>query len=197
MALHLIAAALLPVIAEAAPRLVEAVTGSSRAGMMTQAVTGAVSAATGLPVRTAAQAEEAMRALKASPEAMAEAIAALRDVETAYLADVQDARARDIEIRRMNGGQNVTANWVAGAVFVGFFGSHAAMLLPDLTATAEASLANLSAGLMPIVGGIVGFFFGSSRASKDKDAVISGLMAPPATPRDLPVGRKGGGMFRR
>jgi len=178
-----------PLIAEVAPGLVRMATGSDSAGRVAGAILPEIGRATGLPVSSAGEVSAAIRALKEDPAAFERVAAEIRAVEAqeleALLLDRQDARARDLEIRRMNGGANREATLLMVAIFALMVGAYAAMIFaPGLSAPAEAALSALANGLLPIIAAIAAFYWGSSRGSKAKDAELAGIASgrPRASP---------------
>lgn len=96
-------------------------------------------------------------------------------LETAYLADRSDARARDVELRKLSGGRNTRADVM---VLLDVVGIIACLVVISLYR------ADIPGEVIGMLGMIVGFFgsglrdahqfeFGSSRGSKDKDALVS------------------------
>lgn len=115
------------------------------------------------------------------------------ELEKAFLADRQDARARDVEVRKLNSGNNRRADvMILGAV---------AGLLACLVVLVffRKDIPGEVVGIVSTIAGIFGaclrdafqFEFGSSRGSKEKDEVISGIVSgyqprPAATPLPPP-----------
>lgn len=101
-------------------------------------------------------------------------LAADTELEKAYLADRQDARSRDIELRKLTGGSNSRADvMVAGAVI----GLISCLLV---LAFFKDQVPGEVVGIVSTIAGIFGaclrdafqFEFGSSRGSKEKDAAM-------------------------
>lgn len=126
--------------------------------------------------------EAAAEAMKADPELarqyQIEILAADEELEKAALADVDDARKRDLEVRRMAGGRNTRADLlVLGAVLI---------LLACLVVLIffRKDIPGEAVGIISTIAGIAGacmrdafqFEFGSSRGSKDKDAILAGKL---------------------
>ena len=122
---------------------------------------------------------EAMKALAANPELAQKfnlaVIEADADLEKAALADVQDARKRDIELRKLTGGGNTRADMlILGAVLI---------LLACLIVLIffRKEIPGEAVGIISTIAGIAGacmrdafsFEFGSSRGSKEKDALLA------------------------
>ncbi|HJW23791.1 MAG TPA: hypothetical protein VJ576_02745 [Rhodocyclaceae bacterium] len=99
------------------------------------------------------------------------------DLEQAYLADRGDARARDIEVRKLTGGSNLRADVMVAAAAVGLVCCLAVLVFFRKEIPGEA------VGIISTIAGIFGaclrdafqFEFGSSRGSRDKDALIAGI----------------------
>jgi hypothetical protein len=122
--------------------------------------------------------QRALETLRADPAAYAEFAAELERLQQreldAILADVQSARERDVEIRRISGGENWRANLMLAMAFIGL---SVTMYLGATYADGEfQSLVYLVAGaLLKMIGDAFAFEFGSSRGSKNKDAQITSL----------------------
>lgn len=178
MAIPLIAAAI-GLAAEFAPGLVRMLAGDN-AGEVAEKVVGAAQALTGTSTP-----DEAATALRADPGLLLQYkkdMAAVElEAERLYLADRQDARGRDIELRKLAGGENRRADWmiagdVAGLIVcvIAIFGLLA--FKRDMQGFGE---------LLVLLTTIANFFglslrdahqfeFGSSRGSKEKDAIMAG-----------------------
>ncbi len=122
--------------------------------------------------------QEALERIRASAELQVrfqeKVLEASTELEKAYLADRQDARARDVEIRKITGGTNARADiMVAGAV-LGLVACLAVLALFRDKVPGEV------VGIVSTIAGIFGaclrdafqFEFGSSRGSKEKDAAL-------------------------
>lgn len=190
---------LAPLISELAPKLARAVTGSERAETAAAAIVPAIAAAAGFPVRTAEDAARAVAAIHGDSQRYADASASLRGLEQAYLADLQNARARDLEVRKMTGGENRRANALLLAVVVLLVACLGAMVAigvfvevetPHL-ATATGLLGTAAGFLLRGLSSALDFEFGSSRGSKDKSAEIAAMRSPeigfPPSPRPAPM----------
>lgn len=99
------------------------------------------------------------------------------ELERAYLADRQSARARDIEVRKLAGGENRRADLMIVAAATGLIACLATLIF------FRAQLPGEAVGIISTIAGIFGaclrdafqFEFGSSRGSRDKDALVAGL----------------------
>jgi len=96
------------------------------------------------------------------------------DLEQAYLADRRDARNRDVEIRKLNGGDNKRADIMVAAAAIGLICCLGSLIFFRKEIPGEA------VGIISTVAGIFGaclrdafqFEFGSSKGSRDKDALL-------------------------
>ncbi|MBI2313566.1 MAG: hypothetical protein HYU77_13785 [Betaproteobacteria bacterium] len=96
-------------------------------------------------------------------------------LEQLYLADRQSARARDVEVRRLNQGSNTRADLMLISAFV------AVVVIAAILALGQVDPGSAVAGFLFSVGGMFArnigtafdFEFGSSRGSKEKDAILS------------------------
>lgn len=99
------------------------------------------------------------------------------ELEQAYLADRKDARSRDVEVRRLNGGENRRADIMVAAAALGLICCLLTLIFFRKEIPGEA------VGIISTIGGIFGaclrdafqFEFGSSRGSRDKDALLAGI----------------------
>lgn len=96
------------------------------------------------------------------------------ELEQAYLDDRKDARGRDIEVRRLNGGDNKRADVMVALAALGLISCLLTLIFFRKEIPGEA------VGIISTIGGIFGaclrdafqFEFGSSRGSRDKDAML-------------------------
>lgn len=185
---------LAPLIAEVAPSLVQMATGSETAGRIAASILPEIGRATGLPVSTGGELASAISALRNDPAAFDRVAAEIRAVEAqefeALLRDRADARARDVEVRRQNGGRNLEASLFMAAIVAMLVGAVAAMIFVPMSEAAAALLGQIAAGLLTIVVAISGFFWGSSAGSKAKDIQL-GALASLARPAEPPAPRAG------
>lgn len=185
---------LAPLISELAPKLLVAVTGSERAETAATAIVPALAAAAGFPIRTEDDAARAVAAIHGDPQRYADAAQGLRSLQEAYLADLQNARARDLEVRRLGGGENRRADLLIVALVLLLVAGVAALIfVPDMAEEAKGLLVALGGGIAKSIYDVVAFEFGSSRGSKEKDAAITALARPapdigiPISPRPAPM----------
>lgn len=95
----------------------------------------------------------------------------------AYLADRQDARARDVSLAKAKGG-NWRGDALAVIAILGLVALILALLFVQIPqGPARDVLLMLSGGLVAIVKDVYAFEFGSSRGSKDKDAALAQINA--------------------
>jgi hypothetical protein len=179
-------ALLAPILAAAAPRLIRLATGSTRAEAVTGAVADAVAEVAGVRPDTPDAAEAARRRLAEDPALTARLAERLRGIEErefeAALADLADARARDVAIRRLGGGAG-RADVMLGMAFLAIVAIAATLVWLMRQDGADPQLVGAIIGFLTGVGGMFArnigsafdFEFGSSRGSKAKDAQIESL----------------------
>ncbi|MDF2235376.1 hypothetical protein P2H44_22705 [Albimonas sp. CAU 1670] len=183
MPLPLIAAALAPVLASAAPSLLGHIMGPSGAAVGEAAVS-VVEAVTGQEIRTPADGRRVAEILEANPQLLADLQVRLAELDVRELelanADRADARARDVAL----GGEGVRANVMLIAAFVGIVAIAGVWAASIIWAPPEAKAE--VAGLMGFLSGIGGMFarnigsafdfeFGSSRGSREKTGALERL----------------------
>jgi len=160
-------------LAQFAPSLIKFFTGSDKAADVAGKVIDIAKSVTGAPTGDAA-----LEVLKADPAKVLEfqqaAMANDADLTKAFLADVQNARARDIELHKAGFGNRRADVMVALDVL----GLIACLLVLVLY---REKLPGEVVGLLSAISGIFGaclrdahqFEFGSSRSSQIKDATIA------------------------
>ncbi len=128
---------------------------------------------------------EALEALRKNAELAQQfnmaVLAADAELEKAALADVQDARRRDIEIRKLKGGENRRQDVMIALVAGGLIACLVVLVFFRKDIPGEA------VGIISTIAGIFGaclkdafaFEFGSSRGSKEKDSVLSKIAQMP------------------
>lgn len=101
-------------------------------------------------------------------------LAADTELEKAALADRQDARHRDVEIRKLNNGENKRATWMIVGDLVGLVACMVILIFfkKDIPAEVAGILNIIAAGLVLCLRDAHQFEFGSSRGSKEKDALL-------------------------
>lgn len=162
-------------MAQFAPSLVKLFTGSDKAADVAGKVIDIAKTVTGAPSGAAA-----LEVLAADPNKVLEFRQALAeqqaDLERAYLADTQDARARDVDLHKA-GFNNRRADVMVALDVVGLI---ACLVVLALFRT---SLPGEVVGILSTIAGIFGtclrdahqFEFGSSRSSQAKDETINKL----------------------
>lgn len=163
-------------LANFAPSIIKLITGSDKAEAVAGSVIEIAKVVTGTNTP-----EAALNAITGDPNKVIEfrtAIAAQQvELEKAYLADVGNARNRDIEVRKLSNGTNLRADLAVLAVVVGLISCLVVMV------QYKASMPGEVVGILSTIAGIFGaclkdyfmFEFGSSRSSQAKDLTISNL----------------------
>ena len=93
--------------------------------------------------------------------------------EQARLADVQSARAREVSIVTATGKKDINLYVLAWTVIVGFFSLMTLLIFRPLPPGAEGYVNQLFGTLGTGFGMVLGYFFGSSKSSSDKTAMIA------------------------
>lgn len=161
-------------LAQFAPGIIKLLTGSDKAEEVAGKVIDVARAVTGEPA-----AGVALAAIQADPAKVLEfqqAMAAQQvGLEQAYLLDVQDARARDVELVKA-GIKNHRANVLAGAALLLVI---VCLLVVVWSSTmddyAKATISLILGRALGWVEQLFSYEFGSTRASKSKDETISNL----------------------
>ena len=160
-------------LAQFAPAVIRWITGSKDAEAVARDVVGVAQAVTG-----ASSPQEALQKIQSDQAAQLAFREKLMereaDLDKAYLADVQSARARDVELRKAGDSNRRADVMVIGAV-VGLISCLLVLIGFRKDIPGEA------VGIISTVAGIFGaclkdayaFEFGSSRCSKDKDALMA------------------------
>lgn len=126
---------------------------------------------------------ETIKAKMAADESLTQQFIARMQAETerfrAELEDVQSARARDVEVRKLSGGTNIRANVMLIGAFLCLTGVLVATVfyrkdIPD----GVLALMNMSAGaLLGMLVQAFNFEFGSSRGSSEKTDQMAQMLA--------------------
>ncbi|UCE05494.1 MAG: hypothetical protein JSW07_18075, partial [bacterium] len=95
----------------------------------------------------------------------------LLERDKAYLADVQNARQREIEIQK-SGGTNLPMYLLAGIVVIGFFLLIAVLMRFAVPEGSREVAYMLFGSLSTSFGMVVSYFFGSSKGSAEKNAML-------------------------
>ena len=90
-----------------------------------------------------------------------------------YLADVQSARAREVEIVKATGSRDVHLYILAWVMVSGFFALLGCLLFVTIPNDQSGVVSMLFGALSAGFGSVIGYFFGSSKGSADKAASIS------------------------
>ncbi len=101
-------------------------------------------------------------------------LAADTELEKAALADRQDARHRDVEIRKLTGGKNNRADWMIVGDLAGLVACMVILIFfkKDIPGEVAGILNVIAAGLVLCLRDAHQFEFGSSRGSKEKDDLL-------------------------
>lgn len=161
-------------LAQFAPSLIKIFTGSDKAADVAGKVVDIAKAVTG-----ADTGEAALEAIKADPNKLLEFRQAIAfqqvELERAYLADTQSARARDIELAKA-GIHNYRANVLAGAaltlVIICLF---IVVINSGADDFAKATISLILGRALGWVEQLFSFEFGTTRANKTKDDTINKL----------------------
>lgn len=161
-------------LAQYAPGIIKLLTGSDKAQDVAQAVVGVAQAVTG-----SSTPEGALAAVQLDPEkalAFQEAMAKRQaDMELAYMADMQNARARDVEIVKTSG-RNTRANILAGgAGFVVLVCLAVVVWQSGMDDYVKATISLILGRAFGWLDQIMGFEFGLTRESAKKDDTIKNL----------------------
>ncbi|MGX0136366.1 hypothetical protein [Cupriavidus metallidurans] len=157
------------------PAIVRLLTGSDKAEEVAGKVVDIAKVVTG-----ADDGQAALDIIKADPNKLLEFKQAFgaqqADIEKAYLADIADARARDVEVRKITGGHNFRADILA-LLAIGGLVACVWFIARDTTLPERAvnAIMFVAGQLSNAVMMVYAFEFGSSRGSKDKDSAISNL----------------------
>ena len=92
--------------------------------------------------------------------------------DQAFLADRQNARMRQVESEKATGKKDVNLYALAWTIIVGFFGLVALLCFRPLPEDSNGVVFMLFGSLSTAFGVVVAYFFGSSKSSADKTALI-------------------------
>ena len=169
--LALLAPIAIKLAAEYAPDFIRHI-GCEKAGDVAESVVGIARTITGID-----DPEKAAAAVHADPALALQFkrhLASLEaDLEKAYLADRQNARSRDVEMRKA-GYRNTRADLMLGMAFTSFVALCVILYLGRLDLPGEIiSIITMAIGaILKMIGDAFQFEFGSSRGSKEKDAAL-------------------------
>lgn len=93
--------------------------------------------------------------------------------EKARLADVQNARLREMNITATTGQRDINLYVLAWTVIIGFFALMTLLIFRPLPPGAEGYVNQLFGTLGTGFGLVLGYFFGSSKSSSDKTALLA------------------------
>lgn len=169
--------ALIPIamaLAQFAPGIIKLLTGSDKAEEVAEQVVGIAQAVTG-----EVSPEAALAAIKADPNKVLDFQQAMSaqqaDLEKAYLADVANARQRDVELAKA-GIRNDRANVLAGAALLLVVGCLFVVLWQsNASEFAKATISLILGRALGWVEQLFSFEFGTTRANKTKDDTINNL----------------------
>lgn len=94
------------------------------------------------------------------------------EAEKARLADVQDARDREVAITRYTGKRDWHLYFLAWSIVVGFFVVLGVLMFKPLPNAQNQIVAMLFGNLGMGLGTVIAYFFGSSRSSADKNNLL-------------------------
>jgi len=95
----------------------------------------------------------------------------------ARLADVQSARTRQVESEKAIGRRDTNLYTLAWCIIVGFFGLMAILLFVKIPDDSTGVIFMLFGSLSAAFGGVVSYFFGSSKGSADKSQELATIAA--------------------
>lgn len=115
-------------------------------------------------------------------ESMAKMAFGLEEIKVG-LADVQSARSREVEITKATGKRDINLYALAWVIMGGFIGLIMCMLILQYAygkiLQNDPLLTLLLGALSTDAGMVVGYFFGSSKSSRDKDQTIANSLKTP------------------
>lgn len=161
-------------LAQYVPNIIKLFNGSDKAADVAAAVVGVAQAVTGAPTP-----EAALATINADPDkvlAFQEAMARQQvDLEMALMADVQNARARDVEIVKTTG-RNTRANVLAGgAGFVVLVCLAVVVWQTGMDDYVKATISLILGRALGWVEQVMSFEYGLTRESAKKDDTIKNL----------------------
>jgi hypothetical protein len=147
---------------------------------------GALGRAFGLG--STAKPEEVLTAISADPEIRLKAMVADNDFKAemgrqdleamrAELADIQSARTRQVESEKAIGRRDTNLYLLAWCICAGFFGLMAVLLFVKIPEDSTGVIFMLFGSLSAAFGGVVSYFFGSSKGSADKSQELATIAA--------------------
>ena len=161
-------------LAQYVPNIIKLLTGSDKAEDVAAAVVGVAQAVTGTSTP-----EAAVQVIGADPDKMLafqQAMAQQQvDLELAFMADVQNARARDVEIVKTTGRNlrgNVLVAWAAMVVLACLL---VVIWRADMDDYVKATISLILGRALGWVEQVMSFEFGLTRESAKKDDTIKNL----------------------
>lgn len=117
--------------------------------------------------------QEAVTALENDPELVKFFEEAMLEEMRIHTKDRQDARSRDLEVRKMNGGKNNRANFMLGAAFFSLVVMIGLMWWkPEMPGVVMGIFSTAIGSILKMLSDGFQFEFGSSRGSKEKNDLI-------------------------
>lgn len=177
------AAPLIPLVlalAQFAPSLMRYFGAGENSAAVAEQVAGIAQTVSG-----ASTPQEALDAIRKSADLQQQfnlaVLAADTDLEKTYLADRQDARRRDVEVRKLTGGVNARADLMIVGAVLGMLACLGTLVFFRKEIPGEV------VGIISTIAGLFGaclrdafqFEFGSSRGSREKDELFAQLGARP------------------
>jgi len=156
-------------------------------GTVPAAALGAVVAlGRSLGLGSAAKPEDVLSAISTDPEIRLKAMVAENDFAVkmgqqeldklkAELADVQSARSRQVESEKATGKRDYNLYILAWTVIIGFFALMGFLLKIPVPQDQSGVIFMLFGSLSSAFGAVIGYFFGSSKSSADKNEQIGQL----------------------
>ncbi|MDI6796111.1 MAG: hypothetical protein QMD09_04165 [Desulfatibacillaceae bacterium] len=100
------------------------------------------------------------------------------DETKAYLADRQDARAREVATTQATGKRDTPLYVLAGVVVTGFFVLCAVLMYVPIPDGQGSAVLLLFGGLVSGFSTVLAYFFGSSKGSADKNTILAATNRP-------------------
>jgi translation elongation factor EF-1beta len=112
---------------------------------------------------------------------------ALEELKT-QIGDVQNARGADVSKTQTTGSRDTNLYCLAWVLIVGFFSLVGILLWRPVPQDSSGVIFLLFGTLAGAFGSVVGFFFGSSRGSQAKDALLASSIPADRVPNGSPKG---------
>jgi len=93
--------------------------------------------------------------------------------EMAYLADIQSARTREVDIAKYTGGKDLNLYILAWVTVIGFFASFGIFTFVGVKNENSVALSLMIGALVSRFGSVYDYFFGSSKGSSDKNKILT------------------------